>query len=185
MPWLARGYGVSQFFCRFAMLYIDVCTVFCKKKKTCGHACMIYNILLLITALARRAGYTLQRIDCSLGPGRSAPTTPSTAPTPPRPASRRRRQHAGQPHIIIVSMPATVPTRPVPLYCTDHRPGPLCADVETTSLVLPYVLVLDRDPYVFVICIHMHVYIRRGAPPPSFAQGFRVYMAEHRHPRSP
>ena len=28
------------FFCRFAMLYIDVCTVFCKKKKnmwTCMH----------------------------------------------------------------------------------------------------------------------------------------------------
>ena len=49
VPWLARGYGVSRpgmggwptrdvvqfflFFCRFAMLYIDVCTVFCKKKK--------------------------------------------------------------------------------------------------------------------------------------------------------
>ena len=35
------------------------------------------------------------------------------APTPPRPASRRRRrrQHAGPPHVIVVSTPATAPTR--------------------------------------------------------------------------
>ena len=133
---------------------------------------MIYNILLLITAPARCAGHTLQRIDRSPGPGRSAPTMPSTAPTPPRPASRRRHQHAGPPHVVVVSTPATAPTRPGPLCCADHRPGPLCADVETTPLVLPYVLVLERDPYVFVICIHMHVYIRHGAPPPSFTHAF-------------
>ena len=28
------------------------------------------------------------------------------------------------------------------------------------------------NTYIYVICIHMHVYIRRGAPPPSFAHAF-------------
>ena len=28
------------------------------------------------------------------------------------------------------------------------------------------------DTVIYVICIHMHVYIRRGAPPPSFAHAF-------------
>ena len=28
------------------------------------------------------------------------------------------------------------------------------------------------NTYIYVICIHMHVYIRRGAPPPSFAYAF-------------
>ena len=28
------------------------------------------------------------------------------------------------------------------------------------------------DTYIYVICIHMHVYIRRGALPPSFAHVF-------------
>ena len=28
------------------------------------------------------------------------------------------------------------------------------------------------DTYIYIICIHMHVYIRRGAPPPSFAHAF-------------
>ena len=28
------------------------------------------------------------------------------------------------------------------------------------------------DTYIYVICIHMHVYICRGAPPPSFAHAF-------------
>ena len=28
------------------------------------------------------------------------------------------------------------------------------------------------DTYIYVICIHMQVYIRRGAPPPSFVHAF-------------
>ena len=28
------------------------------------------------------------------------------------------------------------------------------------------------DTYIYIICIHMHVYICRGAPPPSFAHAF-------------
>ena len=151
------------FFCRFAMLYIDVCTVFCKKKKTCGHACMIYNILLLITAPARRAGHTLQCIDRSPDPGRSAPTTPSTASTPPRPASRRRRQHAGPPHVVIVSTPATAPIRIYTsfvficmyIYIAEHR--------------------RPRSP--------MRFYLYGGAPPPSFTHVYKhIYGGvEHRH----
>ena len=31
----------------------------------------------------------------------------------------------------------------------------------------------------------MRFYVYGGAPPPSFALGFRVYTAEHRRPRSP
>ena len=138
---------------------------FAKRKKTCGHACMIYNILLLITAPARRAGHTLQRIDRSLGLGRSAPTTPSTAPTPPWPASRRRRQHAGSPHIIVVSTSATAPTR---IY-------------TSFVFICMYIYVMEhrrpRSP--------MRFYVYGKAPPPSFALGFNVYMVEHRHPRSP
>ena len=147
------------------MLYIDICTVFCKKKKTCGHACMIYNILLLIIALARRAGHTLQRIDRSPGLGRSAPTTPSTAPTPPRPASRCRCQHAGPPHVIVISTPATARTR---IYTSFVF---ICMYIYVAEHRCP------RSP--------MRFYVYGGAPPPSFALGFRVYTAEHRRPRSP
>ena len=63
-----------NFFYFFAGLQCYILTFvlcFAKRKKTCGHACMIYNILLLITAPARRVGHTLQRIDRSPGPSRS------------------------------------------------------------------------------------------------------------------
>ena len=39
------------------------------------------------------------------------------------------------------------------------------------------------DTYIYVFCIHMHVYIHRGAPPPSFTHVYRhIYGGvEHRH----
>ena len=119
-----------------------------KEKKTCGHACMIYNILLLITALARHAGHTLQRIDRSPGPGRSTPTTPSTAPTPPRPASCCHRQHAGPPHVVVVSTPATASTR---IYTSFVF---ICMYIYVAEHRRP------RSP--------MRFYVYGGAPPPLF-----------------
>ena len=44
---------------------------------------------------------------------------------------------------------------------------------------------LRADTYIYVICIHMHVYIRCGAPPPSFTHVYKhIYgRVEHRHSR--
>ena len=41
------------------------------------------------------------------------------------------------------------------------------------------------DTYIYVICIHMHVYIRHGAPPPSFTHVYKhIYDGvEHHHSR--
>ena len=86
------------------------------------------------------------------------------APTPPRPASRRRRrQHAGPPHVVVVSTPATAPTR---IY-------------TSFVFICMYIYVVEhgrpRSP--------MRFYVYGGAPPPSFTHVYRhIYGGvEHRH----
>ena len=158
---------VQFFFYFFADLQCYILTFvlcFSKRKKTCGHACMIYNILLLITALARRAGHTLQRIDRSPSPGRSAPPMPSTAPTPPQLASRRRRQHAG--HRADTARPALHRRR-------DHaarlavRPCPRSRSICFRHLYSYACIYTSRSTVALVRpCVSM-------------------YTAEHRRPRSP
>ena len=77
------------------------------------------------------------------------------APTPPRPAScRRRRQHAGPPHVVIVSTPATAPTR---IY-------------TSFVFICMYIYVAEhRRPRS-----SMRFYVYGGAPPPSFTHVWRI-----------
>jgi len=73
------SFAIFYFFAGLQCYILTFVLCFAKRKKTCGHACVIYNILLLIIALARRAGHTLQRIDRS-------PTLSSHAPSLSRPS---------------------------------------------------------------------------------------------------
>ena len=85
------------------------------------------------------------------------------APTLPRPASRRRRQHTGPPHIIVVSTPTTAPTR---IYTSFVF---ICMYIYVAEHCRP------RSP--------MRFYVYGGAPPPSFTHVYKhIYGGvEHRH----